>query len=317
MINIIWRLLVNFRHILCDFTSIKKLKYNKKLLQYKGVFVPYKSYDDGNNKNVTIQLITFGGVELKIKKIITLSLVIQILSFSVIYAEEAPKDKPGTAVFVMKSHDSPCLDVTGIVIQEERPGLTIDMKIPVIHHLNNWFFQKKINYQIKRQQLEMKKSIEQDAICNQIKPYTLMTNYHVKINSEIFSLETTTYDYRGGAHGLTTNIYYNIDTKNSKLLTLKDLFKADSDYENILTQEINRQIQERSKHGDVFFDDELGFKSVGPEQAFYINQDGHLIIVFGLYEIAPYASGIIEFDIPQKVIEDKVIDNIYPVLYNR
>ena len=53
----------------------------------------------------------------------------------------------------------------------------------------------------------------------------------------------------------------------------------------------------------MFLDDKSGFKGVKEDQSFYINQNGNLVIVFGLYEIAPYSSGIIEFIIPEKVIQ--------------
>ena len=250
---------------------------------------------------------------MRVKKVIPFILVIQLLSYMVLYAEEkVPKDKPGTAVFVMTSEQSKLIEVTGELIKEEPEGLDVDMKIPVIHNLNNKVFQKRLNYKIKKQQLCLKKSIEKDAIQNHqftkkkgfpVIPYTLMTNYHIKANGEIFSLETMVYDYRGGAHGLTTNTYYNIDTKKSKLLKIKDLFKPDSNYKEILDEEINKQINQRRLQGEIFFEDEGGFKGIKDNQSFYIDQQGNLVITFGLYEIAPYASGMIEFHIPKEVIK--------------
>lgn len=251
------------------------------------------------------------------KKIIPLILAIQLLSQIALCAEETskekiPKDKPGTAVFVMTNEQSKIIEVTGVIIKEELEGLEIDMKIPVISNLNNRIFQKRINQKIKKKYLALKKSIEKDAVENHqyaknqgfpVIPYTLMTNYHIKANGEIFSLETTIYDYRGGAHGLTTTEYYNIDTKKSKLLNIEDLFKESSNYKEILNQEINKQIQQRTLQGEVFFEDQGGFKGIKDKQSFYIDHQGNLVVVFGLYEIAPYASGIVEFHIPKEVIK--------------
>ena len=249
----------------------------------------------------------------KIKKIIPLIIAIQISSYFALYAEEIPKDKPGTAVFVMKSQQGEKINVTSEIIKESPQGLEIDMKIPIINGLNNKFFQKGLNHKIQKQQLCLKKTIEQDAVRNHqyakkkgfpIIPYTLMTNYHVKSNNKIFSLETTVYDYRGGAYDLTTNTYYNINTGKSKLIAIKDLFKPSSPYKEILNEEINKQIGERRSQGAMFFDNEEGFKGIKDNQSFYITEDGHLVIVFALYEIAPYASGIIEFTIPNEVIDE-------------
>ena len=254
---------------------------------------------------------------MSVKKVIPYILVIQLLVQVVLYAEETPKekvpkDKPGTAVFVMNNEQSKMIEVTGEVIKKELEGLEIDMKIPVMSHLNSKAFQKRMNQKIRKQQLDLKTSIEEDAIQNHeyaknkgfpVIPYTLMTNYHIKSNGEIFSLETIIYDYRGGAHGLTTTYYYNIDTKKSKLLDIKDLFKASSNYKEILDEEINKQIQQRKLQGEFFFEDQDGFRGVKDNQAFYINYQGDLVIIFGLYEIAPYASGITEFQIPKEVIQ--------------
>jgi len=249
----------------------------------------------------------------RIKKVLTFVIAFELLTYPSLYAkEQIPKDKPGTAVFVMKSNEKAMIEVTGDIIKKETKGLQIDMRIPVIHNLNNKIFQKRINYRIKKQQVCLKKGIEKDAFRDHqyakskgfpVIPYTLMTNYHVKSNHEIFSLETTIYDFRGGAHGLTTNTYYNIDTIKSKLLEIKDLFKPSSDYKTVLNLEINKQIKERQLQGETFFNDEWGFKGIKDNQSFYIEQDGNLVIVFGLYEIAPYSSGIIEFLIPKEVIQ--------------
>lgn len=250
---------------------------------------------------------------MKIKKIIPLIIAIQISSYVALYAqEEIPKDKPGTAVFVMKTQQGEKITVTSEIIKENIEGLEIDMKIPIIDGLNNKLFQRRVNHKIQKQQLCLKKTIEKDAIRTHqyakkkgfpVIPYTLMTNYHVKSNDNIFSLETTVYDYRGGAHGLTTNTYYNINTQNSKFITIEDLFKPSSPYQEVLNEEINKQIEERRSQGAVFFDDEDGFKGITDNQSFYITEDGELVIVFALYEIAPYSSGIIEFTIPNEVTD--------------
>lgn len=256
---------------------------------------------------------------MKIKKIIPLIIAIELLFQLVLYAEEKlPKDKPGTAVFVMSTEEK--VIVTSELIQYKTKGLLIDLKIPTIQNLKNKFFQKRINNMIKKEQLYLMDEIKKDAkIGHQyaldngfpVIPYELMSNYHVQSNDRIFSLEITIYDYRGGAHGMTTKTYYNIDTQQNKLLTLKDYFKPGSDYKTIINEEIFKQIKERQQQGEVFFDDEGGFKGIKDDQSFYINSNGQLVIVFGLYEIAPYVAGIIEFPIP-----NQAIDNMLLVSYN-
>lgn len=218
---------------------------------------------------------------------------------SALYADdELPEDKPGTAVFVMSKNESNKIMVTTDCIEETTNQLQVNMKIPVMSHFKNKRFERKLNKEIKKHQLNLKNEIEKDAreSC-QTHPYELVTNYNVKSNDEIFSLEISIYDYRGGAHGMTTNSYYNVDTKNSKLLTLEDLGSKE-----IINQEINRQVKERQKQGQIFFEDDQGFTGIKDNQLFYINNQDEIVIVFGLYEIAPYAAGIIEFPISKEII---------------
>lgn len=243
---------------------------------------------------------------MKFKKIILSAITIISLSNSILYAqEELPKDKPGTAVFVMSKNEKNKIQVTTNFIEEKTDHLQINMQIPVMDNFKSKSFQKKLNRKIRKDQCYLKSTIEQDAIQNYqyatkkgypVLPYELMTNYHVKSNNDIFSLEITIYDYRGGAHGMTTRTYYNIDTNTSKPMCLKDIAN-----EELLNKEIQRQITQRHEQGEMFFDEGLEFKGIKENQSFYITEEGLLVIVFGLYEIAPYVAGILEFPIPKEI----------------
>ncbi len=86
---------------------------------------------------------------------------------------------------------------------------------------------------------------------------------------------------------------YNYDIQTGQEVTLKDLFKADYAYKATINDAIKQSISSRP---DVFFDGDSGFKGISDTQSYYL-QDNRLIIYFPLYEIAPYASGIPEFNI--------------------
>lgn len=233
---------------------------------------------------------------MKLKKIFILVMTIISLFNSMLYAkEELPKDKPGTAVFVMSNNNIDKIIVDTEFIKERTEHLYIDMNIPVIEGLKNRRFQKKINKSIKKHQLCLKSTIEKDASQNcPVNPYELMTNYHVKSNNDIFSLEISVYDYRGGAHGMSAREYYNIDTKTGKQIYLGEISNIE-----MINKEVQRQIVERSNKGETFFDEAFKFPGIDKNQSFYIANDGQLVIVFGLYEIAPYSAGILEFPIPK------------------
>ena len=99
---------------------------------------------------------------------------------------------------------------------------------------------------------------------------------------------------------MTTRFAYNIHKSTGKEVELKDIFKEGFEYKDIINKEINRQI---SKDPDRYFSGKDGFVGISEDQSFYI-KNNTLIIYFGLYEIAPYASGISEFIIPNNLLEE-------------
>lgn len=86
--------------------------------------------------------------------------------------------------------------------------------------------------------------------------------------------------------------YYNLDLKDGKLLTLKDVLGEN--YKQIADEEIRRQMKERADSGSVYFE---GFECIDENTPFYLNESGNPVIVFDKYEIAPGSEGQQEFEI--------------------
>ncbi len=128
-------------------------------------------------------------------------------------------------------------------------------------------------------------------------PYQLYSRYKLTNNSGIISFYIDYYQFSGGAHGITNRVAYNIEEANGIEMQLKDIFKGN--YKDVINKEISRQI---SKDPDRYFSGKDGFNGIGDNQNFYI-KNNKVVIYFGLYEIAPYASGISEFIIPNKLLE--------------
>lgn len=90
--------------------------------------------------------------------------------------------------------------------------------------------------------------------------------------------------------------YYNLDLNTGKPVTLKDMLG--DDYAELVNQSIREQIAERQNAGEPFFTaEEGGFTGISEDVRFYINENTRPVIVFEKYEIAPGASGEIEFEI--------------------
>ena len=130
-------------------------------------------------------------------------------------------------------------------------------------------------------------------------PYQLYARYKLTNNSDIISFYIDYYQFSGGAHGITNRIAYNIEKSSGIEMQLKDIFKDNYNYKDVINKEISRQI---SKDPDRYFTGKDGFNGIGDNQNFYI-KNNTVIIYFGLYEIAPYAAGISEFIIPNNLLE--------------
>ena len=130
-------------------------------------------------------------------------------------------------------------------------------------------------------------------------PYQLYARYKVTNNSDIISFYIDYYQFSGGAHGITNRIAYNIEKSSGNEMQLKDIFKDNYNYKDIINKEISRQI---SKDPDRYFTGKDGFNGIGDNQNFYI-KNNKVVIYFGLYEIAPYAAGISEFIISNNLFE--------------
>ncbi|MFQ9510870.1 MAG: RsiV family protein [Lachnospiraceae bacterium] len=140
------------------------------------------------------------------------------------------------------------------------------------------------------------------------------TTYEVIVNNDhLFTLRIDTSILMAGSNQFSK--FYHIDKKNDRLLNLKDLFKENSDYINRISNNIKEQMRANTKRDSnlqYFIDTEypnLNFKTIKPDQNFYINENGQLVIQFDKYEAAPGYMGVVEFEIPTDVISDILVSN--------
>lgn len=199
------------------------------------------------------------------------------------------------------------LDTSPIVAQIDTQTVTKNNKyinsvinIPIIRTKNK-SIEKNINELIKNDIMSGFYKVEEEAknyLKNTpkeyINPFIYNVDFDVKKNSDsMLSIVIKIYRYSGGAHGFYENKSYNIFMETGEDLKLKNLFKENSDYKNVINNLIRQQIKENKE--------EYSFKSISENQKFYI-QDDKLVIYFDLYEIAPFAGGIPEF----KISVDKI-----------
>ncbi len=93
--------------------------------------------------------------------------------------------------------------------------------------------------------------------------------------------------------------FYHIDKKTGNIMTLGDLFDEEADYQTVLADEVRRQMEDRVDQG--YFPESL--ESIEPDQNFYWDDQGGLVLVFDEYKIAAGAAGMPEFVIDRSAWE--------------
>lgn len=108
---------------------------------------------------------------------------------------------------------------------------------------------------------------------------------------------------RTQASGYDFSRFYHIDKATGDEVTLKDLFAEGADYVGALSEEVLRQMKaQMAQDPDLaYFPEE--FTAIDPEQNFYWNTDGDLVLVFDEYTLAAGSMGMPEFVIPASVYE--------------
>ena len=106
------------------------------------------------------------------------------------------------------------------------------------------------------------------------------------------------------ASGYEFSRFYHIDKAADTVVTLAELFRPGADYSAALTAEVLRQMEEQmAQSGEVvYFPEEL--TAIGPDQNFYFDEAGHLVLVFDENPVAPGSMGMPEFTIPASVTGD-------------
>ncbi|ACL76290.1 stalk domain-containing protein [Ruminiclostridium cellulolyticum] len=139
------------------------------------------------------------------------------------------------------------------------------------------------------------------------------SSFDYNTSGNILSLVTNTYEYLGGAHGMTTLQAYTVNTKTGELYSFNSLFNQKSNYKKVILDKIKASID---KEKEWYFDEAKTFVDEAKgNYKFYI--DGNrLVIYFGVYELRPYAGGISRFSIPAKELKGLLKDDIYNQMVN-
>ena len=161
-----------------------------------------------------------------------------------------------------------------------------------------------INFNINE---ETNKLIEEfkESLKNEEGYQSLYIDSNVKLDTDnLFSLKLIL--YQGAGSGYEQHKHYTVDKKTGKELSLKDL--CGDDYIDTISEEIKTQMREQMAADETvqyWLDDpeveEWNFDKIAEDQDFYVNEDGHIVVCFNEYDVAPGSMGCVEFTLNETV----------------
>lgn len=183
----------------------------------------------------------------------------------------------------------------------------VSVQVPAVSNTGRAALEERVNHEIgtrvdallakarENAEAERKAYLETGGKAEEYQPAKINVSYQVKCSDETrLSFVVTETEVR--ATSSEQQIFYNIDLKTGRELTLADLLGAQ--YKQIADDSIRKQIQERLKNpNNQFFDGQEGFQSISDRPDFYMNSKGNPVIVFPKYAIAPGYMGVLEFEI--------------------
>lgn len=191
----------------------------------------------------------------------------------------------------------------------------IEVRMPAIENTTHTQLEERINYEIRhkidaalQEQAERAKEYRKAFLETGGREedfHKILVNIDYKVmcsNDDILSFYITKSETLANAYQ--EQFYYNIDLKTGKEISLSDMLGPN--YIQIANRSIERQIQQRMQEDENalyfgFGDDTEAlagrFTTIDPQQTFYINSEGHVVITFEKYAIAPGYMGIQEFEV--------------------
>lgn len=223
--------------------------------------------------------------------------------------------------FADASYDIPIIGQLAKIVtikeySEANDAHLIHVRIPAIENTGNSDLEKIINNEIetkinllvedaKLRAREFKDMVDKgNFIDSTYYPMELEVNYEIKYKDEN-TLSFIIYKYESGYSFFQEKLFYNIDLKTGKEITLEDILGEN--YQEIASNQINEQIEYIKKTDEkaAFFDEgdnpilEHGaaFNEIDANQSYYLNDKKNPVIVFPKYSIAPGYMGELEFEI--------------------
>lgn len=116
-------------------------------------------------------------------------------------------------------------------------------------------------------------------------------------------------EYTGGAHGIYSSTFLNMDLRTLSPIRLEDLFV--SEYEEALTDLLWNQLMADNKVATHQELEDMGYATTGdlkPTENLYLSKEG-ITFYYNVYEIAPYVMGPVKITLPYEVMQHLLSDD--------
>ncbi|WP_162515355.1 PdaC/SigV domain-containing protein [Paenibacillus pinistramenti] len=187
------------------------------------------------------------------------------------------------------------LKVTAKVLNESAAATDFRIEYPVISGLSDASVQQKIN-QIFKEHAEAylqdaKERSKELGLGPQGTKNEFDSYYSLTYNRNGYiSFRLLSYEYTGGAHGMSALEGITIRLSDGSQAGLSELLKANPDYLKIIDAKVAANLEKTPGYFG-------GFTTAGDNPGFYLKDEG-IVVFFQLYEYLPYAAGFPEYAIP-------------------
>lgn len=144
---------------------------------------------------------------------------------------------------------------------------------------------------------------EEDNVGAWYSYYRNLTSNVQYYENEILVYRCRYEEYTGGAHGIYTTHFLNLNLKTMKPVHLNDLFTADAN--EALTDLLWNQLMADNRVASREELEDLGYTSTGeltPTENFFLSKEG-ITFYYNVYEIAPYVMGPIQISLPWEMVQ--------------
>lgn len=141
-----------------------------------------------------------------------------------------------------------------------------------------------------------------------------------RIDSRVLSMVYTTYTFTGGVHGSYFDTGYSFDTESGEYVTL-DMLSGSADELKAFLADYMMGLYTADKDGyysarvfaDMVTDGDVNaaIAALVRDGSWYFNEDG-MVIYSTIYELGPYAAGIVDFVIPYSDLAGHIDDKWLP-----